>query len=110
ALLPASHADASLQAAIDRNRDDFSRQLLVLVRGPAEAATGEAARAARAVLVKTGLHTAVRDAGLQQALDLYRQHAFALLTPQAAHRLQQQGGKALATDVAVALASPAGLA
>lgn len=108
-LLPDRHDSQALDKATERSRDAFSQQLLALVTGPDDARTRKTAMAARAVLLKAGLTTADTGSKVDQALALYRQHGFALLTPAQQARFQREGAKALATDVAVALASPAGM-
>src|SRR5699024_4480776 len=109
ALLPDHHDNQVLDQASERSRDAFSQQLLVLVRGPDDAATRKAAMAARGVLLKAGLTASDTGGKVDAALAQYRAHPFALLTPAQSARFRKQGAGALATDVAVALASPAGM-
>lgn len=108
-LLPDRHDNQALDAATERSRDAFSQQLLALVSGPDDATTRKAAMAARQTLLTAGLETTNAGNKVDQALALYRQHAFALLPPSAQTRYEREGAKALATDVAVSLASPAGM-
>lgn len=108
-LLPDQHDSEALQKAFARSSDTFSQQLLALVSGPDNAGTRTAALAARAAFLHAGLNTADTGGKVDGALALYRQHHFALLTPAQTQRLDQGGAKALATDVAVSLASPAGM-
>jgi predicted exporter len=108
-LLPQDSADATLDAANRRSRDAFSQQMLVLVRGADDARTRTAAQAAHASLRAAGLTSAAGGDTFERALDVYRQHGFALLSPERIARLRDKGASALATDVAVALASPAGM-
>lgn len=109
ALLPDHHADATLDAAIARSRDAFSQRLLALVSGPDDAHTRDAALAARQAMLDAGLDAGSEGAQVDQALALYRQHGFALLSPTQVQRFDEHGDKALATAVAVSLASPAGM-
>lgn len=108
-LLPDQHDSQALQKAFARSSDTFSQQLLALVSGPDKADTRNAALAARTALLRAGLQTSETGSKVDGALAVYRQHHFALLTPAQAQRLERGGAKALATDVAVSLASPAGM-
>lgn len=108
-LLPAERADPVLRAANERSRAAFSQQLLVLVRGPDAAPMRAGARAAQRALEAAGLAVASADTDLRRALELYRSHGRALLTPAQVERFRRHGAQALATDVAAALGSPAGL-
>lgn len=108
-LLPDRHDSQALDKAIERSRDAFSQQLLVLVTGPDDAHTRKAAGAARQALLDAGLVAADTGDKVEQALTLFRDHPFALLTPAQRARLKREGARALATDVAVSLASPAGM-
>lgn len=108
-LLPDQHDSQSLDQANERSRHMFSRQLLTLVRGPDDERTRQAAQAARQAMLHGGLEDANPATKVDNALTLYRQHHFALLTPAQIHALDQGGAKALATTVAVSLASPAGM-
>ena len=109
AMLPAEQGSAALTAATDRSRDAFVHQVLVLVEGSDNAATHEAALAARRVLLDAGLRA--DDTGLEvdKVLAAYQARHFALLDADQSTRLAQGGAAAFAADVAVALASPAGL-
>jgi predicted exporter len=109
ALLPQRHDAKTLDIAAERTRNAFSQQVLALVRGPDDARTGKAAQAALGAMRKAGLQP--DDAGSQvaPALDLYRRHHFALLTPAKVRKLDRGGPMALANAVAASLASPAGM-
>ncbi|HET7268127.1 MAG TPA: MMPL family transporter, partial [Oleiagrimonas sp.] len=109
ALLPDHHADPALQAATERSRDALSQRVLALVSGPDDAPTRKAALAARQAMLDAGLDAGSENAQVDRALALYRQHGFTLLSPAQVQRFEQQGAKALATAVAVSLASPAGM-
>src|SRR5690625_783277 len=109
ALLPDHRADPALETAVERSRDAFSQRVLALVSGPDDAGTRKAALAARQSLLDAGLAAGSESAQVDKALALYRDHGFALLTPAQAERFDRQGATALATAVAVSLASPAGM-
>ncbi|HEX7341993.1 MAG TPA: MMPL family transporter [Rhodanobacteraceae bacterium] len=109
ALLPGHHANATLATATQRSRAAFSQQLLALVRGPDDANTRKAAGEARMALLAAGLTPSADGGQIDKALALYRRHGFALLDAAQATRFERDGAKALATAVAVALASPTGL-
>ncbi len=108
-LLPDRHDSQALDKAVARSREAFSRQLLALVTGPDDARTRKAAMAARKALLDAGLQAADTGSKVDAALALYRKHGFALLAPAQSARFEREGAKALATDMAVALASPAGM-
>ncbi|MGH8278858.1 MAG: MMPL family transporter [Gammaproteobacteria bacterium] len=110
AALPAQHGSEALLAATKRSSQAFTRDLLILVNGADSARTRAAALAAREVLLKYGLRAENTGQTLNQLLAVYQAHRFALLTTAQTTRFDQQGAKALATDVAVTLASPAGMA
>ena len=109
AMLPAEQGSAALTAATDRSRDAFVHQVLVLVSGDDTAATRNAAAAALQALTSAGLR--IDDTGLavNKVLAVYQSHHFALLDASQAARLVQGGANAFAADVAVTLASPAGI-
>lgn len=109
AMLPAEQGPEALTAATDRSRDAFVRQVLVLVTGPDDAATRAAAESALKSLNGAGLKTDDSGATVSSVLTLYKEHHFALLDAEQATRLASGGGAAYAKDVAVNLASPAGL-
>ncbi len=109
AMLPAEQGSAALTAATDRSRDAFVHQVLVLVSGSDGPATREAALAARHVLLDASLKA--DDTGLEvdKVLAAYQAHHFALLDAAQSAHLAQGGVAAFAGEVAVTLASPAGL-
>ena len=109
AMLPAEQGSAALTAATDRSRDAFVRQVLVLVDGEDGTAAREAALAARRVLLDAGLRADDTGLELDKVLAAYRAHHFALLDADQSARLSQGGASAFAGEVAVTLASPAGL-
>ncbi len=108
-LLPQDHAGDAVGKAVARSREAFGQEMLVVISGPDTAATRKGAQAARRALRAAGLaaHAAVES--MDKALSLYRAHPFALLTPAQQARLESGGTRALATDIAVSLASPAGM-
>ena len=108
-LLPGEHDSQALATATARSRDAFVQELLVLVSGNDTSATRAAALAAQHALLAAGLHADDSSQTLNQALDVYRAHRFALLNTAQSARLTRDGAQALATDVAVSLASPAGM-
>jgi predicted exporter len=109
AMLPAEQGPEALAAATDRSRDAFVHQVLVLVRGDDGRATRDAALAAQHTLTAEGLRVDDTGATVTQVLTLYKTHHFALLDGDQAARLSKGGAGALAADVAVSLASPAGV-
>lgn len=109
-LLPAQNDSEALAKATERSRDAFIHQLLALVSGADAQQTRAAAVAARKAMLAAGLHAENSGETFDQASAVYRRHRFALLDPAQMRRLETSGAHALATDVAVALASPAGLA
>ena len=90
-------------------RSAFMHQVLVLVSGDDVPATRDAALAAAQVLTKSGLSTDETGMAVGKVLAIYKTHHFDLLDTAQASRLAQGGADALAKDVAVSLASPAGL-
>ncbi|HEV2331602.1 MAG TPA: MMPL family transporter [Gammaproteobacteria bacterium] len=108
AMLPAEQGSDALAAATARSRDAFVHQVLVLVSGQDVPATRDAALAAQRSLSAAGLRP---DASLSvdQVLAVYREHHFALLDAEQANTLAQGGAATLTREVAVGLASPAGL-
>ena len=109
AMLPAEHGSSALAAATDRSRDAFVHQVLVLVNGDDAPATRDAALAAEQALTKSSLATDETGMSVSKVLAIYKAHHFDLLDTAPAARLTQHGPDALAKDVAVSLASPAGL-
>ncbi|MGH8292553.1 MAG: MMPL family transporter [Gammaproteobacteria bacterium] len=109
AALPAQQEPGALRIANERGRDAFINELLILVSGADAPATREAARAAYTALLNAGLHAQDTGATLQPLLAVYQAHHFAMLDAAQTARLTHGGAQALATDVAVSLASPAGL-
>ena len=108
AMLPAEQGSDALAAATARSRDAFVHQVLVLVAGADTPATREAALAAQSTLNAAGLRPDT-SLSVDQVLAVYREHHFALLDARQADALTQGGAEALAREVAVELASPAGL-
>lgn len=108
-LLPGQHTSSVVATATERSRDAFVRELLVLVSGDDTEQTRDAALTAQKSLLDAGLHADDSSRTLDRALTLFKAHRFALLNHAQAARLSQQGATALATDVAVSLASPAGM-
>ena len=108
-LLPDRHDGAALDKAIDRSREAFTQQLLAVVSGPDDDTTREAALAARRALLDAGLTAADTGDQVQQAMAVFRAHPFVLATRAERARLEREGARALATDVAVMLGSPAGM-
>ncbi|MDE2140677.1 MAG: MMPL family transporter, partial [Gammaproteobacteria bacterium] len=109
AALPAQQESGALRVANERSRDAFINELLILVSGTDAPVTREAALAAYTALLNSGLHAENSGRTLQQLLAVYQAHHFALLDAKQTARLNRGGAQALATDVAVSLASPAGL-
>ncbi len=107
-LLPQQHADPALDKATERSRDAFSQQLLALVTGPDTMQTRQAAQAAWHTLTTAGLTAEETGSSVERVLNLLRERPFVLLSTAQRQRFEREGPKALATDVAVALASPAG--
>ncbi|MDE2108978.1 MAG: hypothetical protein KGJ20_07205, partial [Gammaproteobacteria bacterium] len=106
AALPAQQDSGALRIANQRSRDAFVNELLVLVSGADTKATREAAFAAWTALLHSGMHTENTGQSVQRLLAVYQAHHFAMLDPAQAARLSRGGARALATDVAVSLASP----
>ncbi|MDN5869329.1 MAG: MMPL family transporter [Nitrococcus sp.] len=109
ALLPERHDSRVLERAEARGHEAFSRQLLAMVTGRDNSRTREATLAARQALLAPGLTESAGRGQVGKALALYRQHGFALLSPAQVARFQRNGARTLAMDVAVSLASPAGM-
>jgi predicted exporter len=108
-LLPGEQQSPALAAATDRSREAFVRQVLVLVGGDDTAQTRGAALAAQKALLAAGLQADDSGQTLDRLLAAYQTHPFALLDAAQSARLAKDGANALATDVAVSLASPAGM-
>lgn len=108
-LLPGEHTSPVVAAATERSRDAFVHELLVLVSGDDNQQTRDAALAAQKSLLAAGLHEDDSSQSVDRALAVYKSRRFALLNARQSTRLQKDGAKALVTDVAVALASPAGM-
>ena len=109
AMLPAEQGSEALTAATDRTRDAFVHQVLVLISGDDSPATREAAQAARRVLGAAGLRSDDSGLAVNRVLAAYQAHHYALLDATQAARLAQGGADAFSKDVAVTLASPAGI-
>ncbi|HEY3645796.1 MAG TPA: hypothetical protein VGM16_10700 [Gammaproteobacteria bacterium] len=109
AMLPPQHDSPAIAAATQQTRDAFVDEVLILVSGDDVPATRAAAQAAVDAAAAQGLKTDDSSQSLNQLLAIYQKHRYALLDDAAAKRLQAGGAKALATDVAVSLASPAGM-
>lgn len=108
-LLPGESPSQALAIATERNRSAFMHQMLILVSGADTTKTRTAAKAARKALLAAGLNADDTGQSVKQVLAVYQEHGFALLNAAQAARLEKPGAQALATDVAVALASPAGM-
>jgi predicted exporter len=108
-MLPAEQGSEALTTATDRSRDAFVRQVLVLLSGPDDGTTRSAAAAALESLNTAGLKTDDSGASVSSVLALYKAHHFALLDADESAKLATGGAEAYAKDVAVNLASPAGL-
>ncbi|HET8551985.1 MAG TPA: MMPL family transporter [Gammaproteobacteria bacterium] len=108
-LLPAQNDSAALTQATERTRNAFVHELLALVSGTNAADTRAAAEAARRAMLAAGLQAENSGQTFEQAQRVFQRHHFALLNPAQAKHLRGGGAKALATDVAVSLASPAGM-
>src|SRR5689334_3338225 len=106
-LLPGQAQSPALAAATERSRAAFVRQIQVLVSGTDAPETRAAATAAQDALVAAGLHADDSGGTLERLLSIYQTHHFALLDAAQSKRLAAGGADALATDVAVSLASPA---
>ena len=109
AMLPPQHDAPAVAAATQQTRDAFVGEVLMLVSGDDAPATHTAAQAAAEAAAQDGLKADDSSQSLDQLLAVYQKHRYALLDDAAAQRLQAGGAKALATDVAVSLASPAGM-
>ncbi|MGD8378886.1 MAG: hypothetical protein PVI56_04695 [Gammaproteobacteria bacterium] len=101
-LLPADQQQSLIQEAVSRNRQTFTRQVLVLISGPDSAHVVAAAQRALNALRKNGLSPA--STGDVQALaDVYRHHRYALLGKSAARHFTPER---LAAETAANLGSP----
>lgn len=109
AMLPPQHDSPAISAATQQTRDAFVGEVLMLVSGDDVPATRAAAQAASDAAAAAGLKTEDSGQSLDRLLAVYQKHRYALLDTAAAARLQAAGAKAFATDVAVSLASPAGM-
>jgi predicted exporter len=109
ALLPPEHDSPAIAAATQQTRAAFVNEVLMLVSGDDVPATRAAAQAAADSAVSMGLKPDDSGQSLDRLLTLYQQHRYALLDAAGAKRLHDRGANALATDVAVSLASPAGM-
>ncbi len=108
-LLPEHQESQALTRATELSHEAFSQQLLALVTGPDGERTRKAAVAARQTLLQAGLRADDSNDEVGRALALYRAHPFVLLAPAQRDRFEREGARALATDVARSLASPAGI-
>lgn len=109
AMLPPQHDAPAIAAATQQTRDAFVGEVLMLVSGDDAPATRTAAQAAADAAAAQGLKADDSSQSLDRLLAVYQKHRYALLDDAGARRLQSGGAKALATDVAVSLASPAGM-
>jgi predicted exporter len=109
AMLPPQHDSPALAAATQQTREAFVDEVLILVSGDDVPATRAAAQAASDTAATGGLRPDDSGQSLDRLLSVYQKHRYALLDAAAAARLQAGGAKAFATDVAVSLASPAGM-
>ena len=109
AMLPAQQDSAVVAAATAESREAFVNEMLILVSGDDVPATRAAAQAAAVAAAAHGLEADDTGQSLDRLLALYKTHRFALLDPTQARRLEQGGAAALANDIAVSLASPAGM-
>jgi len=108
-LLPGQTQSPALAAATERSRAAFVRQIQVLVSGTDSPETRAAATAAQDALEAAGLKADASGETLERLLTVYQAHHFALLDAAQSQRLAAGGADALATDVAVSLASPASM-
>ncbi|MGE5626207.1 MAG: MMPL family transporter [Bacillota bacterium] len=109
-MLPAEQDSGALAAASERTRDAFVNEVLILVSGEDAKAARAAAEAAQRAATAGGLETEDNGASLDRLLKVYHDHRYALLDGAGAKRYADQGPRALATDTAVSLGSPAGMA
>ncbi|MGB9429020.1 MAG: hypothetical protein WCC11_03965, partial [Gammaproteobacteria bacterium] len=109
AMLPMQHDSQALAVATERSRDAFVHELLILVSGDDTPQTRGAALAAQHALLAAGLHAQDSGQSLQRLLAAYKTHQFALLNTAQASQLARDGAHTLAMNVAVSLASPAGM-
>lgn len=105
ALLPKESAAPLVERAIERNRDAFARQVLVLISGPESAHIGTLAEAVRAVLARHGLSPA-SAASVNALIAIYREHRYALLPEDQSASLTPSR---LAAKTAANLGSPSAL-
>src|SRR6185437_6437271 len=109
AMLPPQHDAPAIAAATQQTRDAFVDEVLMLVSGEDVPATRAAAQAAADAAAAEGLKADDSSQSLDRLLSLYQKHRYALLDAAGAERLHHGGARALATDVAVSLGSPAGM-
>jgi len=109
AMLPAEQDSAVVAAATAQSRDAFVNEVLILVSGDDVPATRAAADAAAKAAATQGLKADETNQSVDRLLTVYKARRFALLDASQAQRLEQGGATALATDIAVTLASPAGM-
>jgi predicted exporter len=109
AMLPPQQDSVAVAAATEQSRQAFVDEVLMLVSGDDESATRAAAMAAAAQATAAGLKPDETGSSMDRMLAVYQKHRYVLLDDAAAERLDQGGASALATDVATALASPAGM-
>ena len=109
AMLPPQHDAPAIAAATQQTRDAFVDEVLMLVHGDDVPATRAAAQSAADAAAADGLKADDSSQSLDHLLAVYQKHRYTLLDDAGSKRLQAGGAKALATDVAVSLASPAGM-
>ena len=109
AMLPPQQDSTAVAAATDQSRQAFVDEVLILVGGDDEGATRAAVTAAAARASEAGLKPDDSGRSMDRMLAVYQKHRYVLLDDAAAARLSKDGATALATDVATALASPAGM-
>lgn len=105
ALLPADPQKPLVDQALSRNRDDFSRQMLILISGPADAGVRTAGQQVIKTLRRHGLTSAPQVSG-EPLLNLYLAHRYALLPPAQSKTLTPAR---LAAETAANLGSPGSL-
>jgi predicted exporter len=109
AMLPPQQDSVAVAAATEQSRQAFVDEVLMLVSGDDESATRAAATAAASEATAAGLKPDDSGRSMDRMLAIYQKHRYVLLDDAAAARLAKGGAPALATDVATALASPAGM-
>jgi predicted exporter len=109
AMLPPQQDSVAVAAATEQTRQAFVDEVLMLVSGDDESATQAAVTAAAASVSAAGLKPDDSGRSMGRILAIYQKHRYVLLDDAASKRLTQGGASALATDVATALASPAGM-